>query len=186
MLIAIISVSILLLPQLIVWGLACLPGRAEKCDCMILLGARVRPDGRCTTTLRKRCEAAAEAYQRGIAPVIIASGGQCSGEPSAEAPVMRAELISLGVPEDAIETEDRSKTTAENMRFSRVIMEERGFRTAAVVTTDYHIFRALMLARREGISARGVKAPHSRKPASVFRAGYRECYSMIKNLVFKQ
>ena len=92
--------------------------------------------------------------------VIIASGGQGADEEVSEAEAMRTYLVEeRGVPADAVIEENRSTTTMENLRNSKAIMDARsgaGAYRAAVVTSDYHVFRTAEYAHKIGLAADGV------------------------------
>ena len=131
---------------------------AQRADCVVVLGARVWPDGALSSTLLHRCESALEAWRAGLAPAMILCGGQGRGEPVAEAEAMRRWMLGQGVPEGALYVEDASRNTAQNLRNARAIMRANGFETAAVCTSDYHLRRALWIARDAGIDAVGIAA----------------------------
>lgn len=147
-----------------------------KSDCIVVLGARVWPDGRMSNSLRYRCESALQAWQQGIAPAIIVCGGQGRDEPVTEAAAMAAYLAENGVPSEAIFIEDASTDTRENLRFARAIMEDQGFETAAICTSDYHLTRAMWLARDTGISATGISA---RSPKTVRSFVFGRCREAV-------
>ena len=153
----------------------------SPCDCMIVLGGGIDPaSGAPKATLAYRLDRAAELYRAGYAPAIIVSGGQGLDEPISEAQSMRDYLIALGIPEASIIMEASSVNTEENMAFSRALMDERGYKSALVVTSDYHLWRALRLAERAGISARGAGSRNSDNPFSVCKNLARETISWLK------
>ena len=100
---------------------------------------------------------------------------------------MRRELTARGVEEDRLLLEDRSTSTAENFAFSKEILEAHGIDTdtavIAVVTSDFHCFRAHLIAQREGLTVIDV-------PAEVdwllLNANYyvREFFALGKTLIF--
>ena len=141
---------------------AALERAVEPADCIIVLGARVRPDGTLSDSLRYRCEAALEAWQQGLAAQVIVCGAQGRDEPVSEAEAMRAWLVEQGVPEGNIVLEDGSYNTEQNLQNAQALMRERGWESAIVVTSDYHLERALWIARDVGIEASGIAAesPH--------------------------
>lgn len=149
----------------ILFGLVCwratMPRTTVPSDCIIVLGARVWPDGRLSDMLRYRCESALKAYQSGLAKNIIVSGAQGADEPIAEAEAMLGWFLENGVPVENIFIESRSKNTQENLNFSHAIMQEQGWDNAIVVTNDYHLERALWIAQDEGIDASGIPAQSS-------------------------
>jgi len=95
---------------------------------------------------------AARLYHAGLAPRIIASGGQprASGASQSEAQAMQQILVALGVPATAIDLEDRSQNTIENIAFVRQLTNGGG---VALVTSAYHMPRALRIAAVRGLKA---------------------------------
>jgi uncharacterized SAM-binding protein YcdF (DUF218 family) len=151
----------------------------KPADCIIVLGAHVWMDGRMSNALLYRCEAALEAWKRGIAPNIIVCGSQGRDEPEAEAVAMRHWMLDHGVPEDRVIAEPDSVNTMQNLQNARAIMDARGWRTAAVCSNNYHLTRALWLARDAGLEATGIAAPSTRDPVSFARGRLRETCSWI-------
>lgn len=149
----------------------------KESDCLIALGAKVRPDGSMSNSLRWRCEAALEAWEKGLAGEIIVCGGQGEDEPKPEADAMRKWLTERGVPAEKIHTDAVSTDTMENIANAAKIMGEKGWTTAAVVTSDYHVQRSLWLARDAGIDACGIPAQSPKSPWGFFRARLRETCS---------
>lgn len=98
--------------------------------------------------------------------LIIASGGQGPDEQLPESTAMKNYLVEeRGIPADAIIEEDRSTTTMENLRNSKAIMDARsgaGAYRAAVVTSDYHVFRTAEYAHQIGLVADGVGSKTAR------------------------
>lgn len=125
---------------------------------IVVLGAGLIR-GRVTPLLAGRIDRALELYRReralGHAPVLIPSGGQGADEPLPEGEAMRAYMLEQGIPEESILVEDRAATTDENLRFSRELMGPAGAEAeVAVVTSDYHVYRAAVLTRRAGLRGR--------------------------------
>ena len=153
-----------------------LPERQES-DVIIVLGAQVKEDGTPSVALERRLTAALESYQE-KPQLIIVCGAQGINEPRAEGDVMRDWLIEKGVrPEDVV-AETASFNTRENLVYARAIMEHRGLAQALVVTSDYHVARALELCRQVGISATGKGSPS--KPEYFIKNHLREGLSWIK------
>lgn len=91
-------------------------------------------------------------------PVIV-SGGKGSDEELSEAECMAEYLIAKGITEERILLEDRSASTAENLQFSKVILEEKGITGEYMLVTDgFHQYRAQYLAQKEGLSCYAVPA----------------------------
>ncbi|MFB0919774.1 MAG: YdcF family protein [Oscillospiraceae bacterium] len=102
--------------------------------------------------------------------IAIVSGGQGAGEDISEAECMRRWLAKNGVSADRIIMEDKSTSTYENLRNSLEIIEKRGGdRTAkvAVLSQEYHLYRAKYYARELGADAVGVAASTGNKAMMV-------------------
>lgn len=129
-------------------------------DYVIIHGAGLRKDGTVTKLLAERCDKAIAIYRRDpTPPYLIPSGGQGGDEVCSEADAMRRYLIEKGIPEDKILMEDKSTTTLENIRNSRDLIESRpGRKYTALVTSNYHVYRAMRYARKAGLKAVGIGA----------------------------
>ena len=130
-------------------------GASGSADAIVVLGAPLGP------TLEERVHAGVELFMRGLAPRMILSGI------APEAPAMARIASELGVPEDAIWIEDRARSTRENAERSAELMEAAGLRTAIVVTTPYHLRRAMAFFARVGVQAR----PHFIADSHIFAGG---------------
>lgn len=150
--------------------------RSEKADCIIVLGARVWPDGRMSNSLVYRCESALGAWKNGVAPDIIVCGGRGNDEPVTEAETMYRWLVEKGVPAQNIHRESESADTRENLRNARQIMDAMGLHTAAICTSDYHLTRALWLSREEKIPASGISA---RSPSTLRSFIFGRCREAV-------
>jgi uncharacterized SAM-binding protein YcdF (DUF218 family) len=97
---------------------------------------------------------AARLYKRGAAKRIIVSGGSLLNQPpemaTSEAEAMRRFLLDLGVPDGAIVSEGGSRNTIENIRNVRRMV---GDAPVALVTSAFHMPRAMRIARQAGLNA---------------------------------
>jgi uncharacterized SAM-binding protein YcdF (DUF218 family) len=130
----------------------------RRADFVVVLGAGLNDGDRVPPLLASRLERARRVYQtlavrRRTSPVLIVSGGQGSDERVSEAEAMARYLIGRGVPEDHVVREDQSRTTEENLTFSQAIMDRArpGYR-CIIVTSNYHVFRTAIVARRLGVN----------------------------------
>ena len=149
-------------------------------DAIIVLGARVYPDGNLSLTLSRRTHKGYQAWKEGLAPAIIVCGGRGSDEPVSEAQAMASYLMELGVPQQAIILEDTSTSTLENLKNAQQIMAEQGMEDALVVTSDYHIARALWLCRDIGLNAQGYPSLGPDTPLAQIKALAQESLSWCK------
>ncbi len=84
-----------------------------------------------------RVEKAVELYQQGYADKIIMSGGQLYYTLT-QAQAMQEQAMELGVPQESIILEPLADSTYGNAVYCLQIMQEQGFKSALVVTSDYH------------------------------------------------
>ncbi|MCL2811700.1 MAG: YdcF family protein [Clostridia bacterium] len=149
----------------------------EPTDVIIVLGAQVKPDGTLSEMLRRRLVTTRDEYFANPR-LIITCGGQGPTEPMPEGIAMREWLIAQGVPADDILAETESYNTRENLLNAKAMMEELGLTRALVVTSDYHVGRAIDMSRRLGIEAWGLGSPTD---AAYWPKNYtREAMSWIK------
>ncbi|WP_175987501.1 YdcF family protein [Bacillus sp. Marseille-Q1617] len=130
---------------------------AEEIDAVIILGAGLKGEVP-SKTLVSRLEAGKEFLLENKELPVVVSGGQGEGESIPEAEAMGRYLMAQGVSNDRIIYEDTSTTTYENLRNSREVLEEAGIMDPEVliVTSDYHLMRAKMIAGELGIESQGL------------------------------
>ncbi|MFC6649007.1 YdcF family protein [Paenibacillus rhizoplanae] len=85
-----------------------------------------------------RVEQGVKLFQEGYAPQLLLSNSQEITGPAGD---MRQTALSLGIREDAILTEDAAESTYQNAQFTLPIMKQKGFKSAIVVSSDFHIRR---------------------------------------------
>ncbi len=91
--------------------------------------------------------------QRRLGVPVILSGGQVHPERAPMGPIYRRLLTDLGVPQDLILLEDRSRDTLENAQFSKALCQAQGFRRPIVVTSALHIRRTQLSFEKAGLAA---------------------------------
>ena len=139
-------------------------------DYILILGCQIKRDGTLTPMLRSRVDRAmafADMQKKaaGKELVFVPSGGQGSDEVISEGEAMRRYLSERGVPEAQILPETASKNTDENFRNSLALIRARENGKDANIafsTTNYHVFRAGLLAAQQGIRAEGIGSPTKR------------------------
>lgn len=130
---------------------------APGADYLIVLGAQWKPSGP-SEVLRRRLDQAIEYLAENPGTKVIVSGGQGENEIMAEAAGMREYLLGKGIAEDRILMEDRSANTYENLVFSGQLLDRQQDRVV-IVTNNFHMFRALSIAKKQGFSrAEGLAA----------------------------
>ena len=128
----------------------------SKTDAIIILGHRLEPGCKPSEDLIRRIDTAVAHWKETGAPIIMPCGGITPGHDKTEAEVMRDMLIERGVPAEIIHLEDRSRITIENILNAKALLGEG--KNIALVTSDYHVDRALDDCRRAGLIAYGVGA----------------------------
>ncbi len=93
-------------------------------------------------------------FKAGKAPKILLSGGWAfdSDAPYAEADAMADLLVAFGVGRDRLIIERRSRTTFENAEFTKQLWKENNFTTGLLVTSAFHMPRALAVFRKAGLN----------------------------------
>jgi uncharacterized SAM-binding protein YcdF (DUF218 family) len=132
-------------------------------DAILVLGA-AQYNGRPSPVFRARLEHAVDLYDRGLAPVVIFTGGVGVGDTLSEAEVGRRFAVARGVPDSAILVERQGTTSAESVQAAAVLLRARGVNRALVVSDPFHMLRLDLLARRAGI--RPYRAPTPASPIS--------------------
>ena len=135
---------------------------AEPADVIIVLGAGLREDGRPGPALIRRTRHAAALWQEGIAPLVLCTGGQSEYYPRTEAAACREILLAAGLPDEAILTEERSRSTEENAIYSKRLLDALSLSRLVLVSDSYHMLRARWLFGMQGIDAYANPAPTSR------------------------
>ncbi len=140
-------------------------------DCIIVLGCKVEADGRPAPMLTDRLETGIALYQAGAAPKMLMSGDHGRVEYD-EVNAMKQYAIDAGVPSSDIFMDHAGFSTYETMYRARAVF---GAERVLVVTQEYHLYRALYLARALGLEAYGVAADQRAYPG----AAYRECREIL-------
>lgn len=128
------------------------PQRVPERPAVLVLGAGLRPGGVPSPYLRRRLDAAADLYARGVVTTVLVSGDR-SGPDYDEPGAMRAHLLERGVPDAAIVRDDAGDDTHASCTRAHDVF---GIDAAVVVTQDYHLRRALFSCRAAGIDAVGI------------------------------
>lgn len=133
-------------------------------DAILILGCKIKNDGSVTNLLKARVDRAIEfskmqkeATGRDI--LFVPSGGKGADEVISEAQAMKNYLLEQGIKEENILVEDKSTNTYENIKFSNKIIEEK-VKDAKVAfsTTNYHVFRAGIIASSFNLNYEGIGA----------------------------
>ena len=136
----------------------------EQVDYVVVLGAKVRDDGP-SVSLWDRIYAARDYLEAHPHTVAVLSGGKGKDEPMSEAQCMFTELLALGIEPGRLWQEDKAESTWENIRYSLdLIQKETGARPTkiGVLSSEYHLFRASLFAKKNQVEFVGIPARTSR------------------------
>jgi vancomycin permeability regulator SanA len=125
-----------------------------KSDAILILGAYVYPNGIVSTMLNDRLTVGFELYQRGKAAKLIVSGdhGKFSYD---EVNAMKKFLIDKGARNEDVFMDHAGFSTYESLYRARDIFQAKNI---IIVTQQYHLMRAVFIARELGLKAYGVAA----------------------------
>ena len=123
-------------------------------DCIIVLGCLVRDDGSLSAMLRDRLIRSIELYKAGAAPKIIMSGDHGRVDYD-EVNAMKQYAIDNGVPSSDVFMDHAGFSTYETIYRAKEVF---GADKVLIVTQEYHLYRALYIAKQLGIDAYGVSA----------------------------
>jgi uncharacterized SAM-binding protein YcdF (DUF218 family) len=180
---AILAASVVLLWLLSVGSVlaaGALPSE-RPADAILVLGA-AQYNGRPSPVLRARLDHALDLHGRGLAPLLIFTGGVGTGDTLSEAEVSRRYAVRAGVPDSLILVERAGETSAQSVGAAAALMRAHGLRTALVVSDSYHMLRLDLLVRRAGI--RPFKAPAPDAPIDRATRQTRWRYVLRESVLF--
>jgi len=125
-------------------------------DCIFVLGCGVRPDGTPSGMLEDRLKRATELYRAGFARKIIMSGDHGT-KGYDEVNTMRSYALNCGIPAEDIFMDHAGFSTYESIYRAKEIF---CVKSMLIVTQEYHLYRALYIAKRLGIDALGVSSDY--------------------------
>ena len=170
----IITVLITILNSMLVYGILILiyglSKDTDKADYLILLGGGL-DDNRPGTTMFDRVSRAAEYCKSNPQTKIIATGGITANNTVSEASVMKRLLMDNGIDEYRIILEEKALNTMQNMKYSKEYIKPES--KVVVCSSDYHVFRAKMIALRYGYKCKSISCP-------------TKYNKLIKHLIFEE
>ncbi|MBZ5672554.1 MAG: YdcF family protein [Acidobacteriia bacterium] len=129
---------------------------------------------------KARLDHAFELEDRGLAPLVITTGGAGGDSRFTEGGVGRDYLIQRGAAGAKIIAETQSQTTYENVRAAAQILHQRGAHTCIAVSDGFHLYRIQLMLAAEGITAFPSPAPLSPLEAHPFQ---RTLHSLREALI---
>ncbi len=150
--------------------------RGSKANCILVLGAGLKPDGSPSDMLRDRLSFACDLWEEGVSDTVLVSGDRAS-ESYDEVTAMKNYLLAHGVPEEAILEDPKGYSTSESLKRAKDVF---GYENVVVVTQRYHLYRALYIAQKTGLDAKGVNSDPYTYRGQVLR-DIREFAARIKD-----
>jgi uncharacterized SAM-binding protein YcdF (DUF218 family) len=127
---------------------------ARQADIILVLGA-AEYRGRPSPVFRARLDHALELYDRGLARMVMTTGGAGGDPVFTEGGVGRSYLIAHGVPSERIVVESEAESTVESTAMAGEIMRRMGLRSVIVVSDGYHIYRVKRMLQFRGLKVYG-------------------------------
>lgn len=152
----------------------------KKADVIVVFGA-AEYVGRPSPVYKARLDHGFELFQKGMAPVVITTGGSAQDPDFSEGGVGKDYLLRRGIPEQDLISETQGSDTAQSAERVANIMRTNGMRSCIAVSDAYHVFRIRALLEHEGVQVELAPRPESRpKPLwERFEAVMREAASYL-------
>ncbi|MGH8909569.1 MAG: YdcF family protein [Egibacteraceae bacterium] len=133
-------------------GGAALRDGAREAQAIVVLGA-AQYNGRPSPVFRSRLDHAAALYQRGLAPIVVVTGGGQPGERYSEARAAAEYLYTQGVPDDAQRREVDGRNSWESLSATARFLRQEGIDHVLLVSDPWHSYRIASIAGAEGLIA---------------------------------
>jgi uncharacterized SAM-binding protein YcdF (DUF218 family) len=141
----------------------------HSADAIVVFGA-AEYSGRPSPVYRARLDHAFDLFRRGIAPVVITTGGAAADPSFSEGGVGHDYLMSRGVPDASLIAETQGTDTAQSAERVAVIMRANHMRSCVAVSDAYHVFRIRKLLQHENMQVYIAPRPDSRPHSAWQRA----------------
>ena len=147
-------------------------------DCVLVLGCLVKPNGNPSLMLEDRLEKGVELYQAGATTKIVMSGDH-GQENYDEVNTMKEYAIEKGIPSEDVFMDHAGFSTYESIYRIRDVFEADKI---LIVSQEYHLYRALHIAKKLGIEAYGVPAKDKKYAGQTMR-DFREVLARVKDYI---
>ena len=152
--------------------------KLEGVDCILVLGCRVYEDGTPSHMLEDRLRRSVELYEAGAAPKLLMSGDHGQQEYD-EVNAMKRYAVEAGIASSDVFMDHAGFSTYESLYRAKEIF---GAKKVIIVTQQYHLHRALYIARRLGLEAWGVASDYRGYAGQILR-DVREILARNKDFV---
>lgn len=155
------------------------PDTVPEADAILILGARVYSNGNVSLMLNDRLTTGYELFQEDKAPKIIVSGDHGSKEYD-EVNAMKSFLVEKDISTEDIFMDHAGFSTYESLYRAREIFQVKKM---IIVTQEFHLARALFIARELGLDAYGVAADKHIYHTAMLRSELREIMARNKDFM---
>ena len=128
----------------------------ENVDCILVLGCLVHDSGRPSDMLSDRLRRGVALYEAGAAPKLLMSGDH-GREDYDEVDAMKRYAVDAGIPSEDVFMDHAGFSTYESLYRARDVFQAQKI---LIVTQEYHLYRALHIAKRLGLEAYGVASDY--------------------------
>src|SRR5437660_2945854 len=153
-------------------------------DAIVVFGA-AEYSGRPSPVLRARLDHALDLFHRGVAPVVITTGGAAEDPHFSEGGVGRDYLMRHGVPERSLIAETQGRDTSESAARVAVIMRANNLHSCIAVSDAYHVFRIRKLLEYEGIAPVYTAPRLDTRPHSILQRAQSALRESISYLLWR-
>jgi uncharacterized SAM-binding protein YcdF (DUF218 family) len=162
--IAAVVICLITVSFIIIESLICISAKSDetsKVEYVILLGAGLNGE-QITATFKYRIDMCYDYLVKNPSIKVIVTGGRGIGESISEAEAMKKYLVARGVSENRITMEDRATSTYENFKYSKELIDKEDTEnkrpSVMIITSDFHMFRSKILAKKVGFEPKGISA----------------------------
>jgi uncharacterized SAM-binding protein YcdF (DUF218 family) len=156
----------------------------HSADAIVVFGA-AEYSGHPSPVLRARLDHALDLFHRGLAPVMITTGGAASDPHFSEGGVGRDYLMHHGVPERSLIAETQGRDTAESAERVAVIMRANGLHSCIAVSDAYHVFRIRKLLEHQGVGPVYTAPRLESRPHSILQRAEAASREAVSYLLWK-
>lgn len=149
----------------------------ENYDCILVLGAGLNPDGTPSAMLADRLDVAIDLYEKGVSKVILLSGDRTDKKDYDEVRAMEEYCLDRGIPAEAIEKDTEGFSTYDSINN---LKRNGKYKNIVIVTQKYHLYRAVFISEKLGISADGADAALNKYSGQGARS-IREIFARTKD-----
>ncbi|MFL6436705.1 MAG: YdcF family protein [Terriglobales bacterium] len=137
---------------------------SRQAEAIVVFGA-AEYSGHPSPIYRARLDHAYTLFKKGMAPLIITTGGAAEDPSFSEGGVGRDYLVSRGVPDGDIIAETQSSDTSQSAARVAIILRANGMHNCLAVSDGYHMFRVKQMLERQAITVYASPRPDSRLPS---------------------